>query len=168
MSVTRRPVEAGDRDFLFKLYASVRAAEMAMVPWTPEQKRMFVEMQFEGQCRGYAETYPHAFHEIILRDGVAAGRIYWSREPARLHILDITIAPEQRNAKIGSNVLEEIVAEADRDGKRVSIYVETFNPSQTLFKRLGFGPVSVDGFLQLFERPARNGEGPNRSSEHRS
>lgn len=147
--ITRRPVLESDRPFLFQLYASTREAEMAQVPWTGEQKHAFLLMQFDAQSVGYREAYPEASHEIICAAEVPAGRVYWSREPDRLHILDITVAPAQRNTGIGSSVIGEILAEGREAGKPVTIYVEDFNPSCRLFARLGFEVASQDGFQLL-------------------
>jgi len=152
-AITLRAVCPADEPFLFELYASAREFEMAQVPWTPAQKQAFLEMQFAAQTRSYAAANPDATHEVILREGEAAGRLYLARRPDRLHILDITIAPSLRNAGIGSAVLQGILEEADRAGKAVSIFVETFNPSMRFFERLRFQPTSIDGFLVLLERP---------------
>jgi ribosomal protein S18 acetylase RimI-like enzyme len=151
--IIRRPVAESDRPFLFELYASTREAELAQVPWTSEQKRAFLAMQFEAQTVGYREAYPQALHEMICAAGLPAGRLYWSRLPDRLHILDITVSPPRRNAGIGSHVLGEILEEGRRESKPVTIYVEDFNPSCRFFARLGFQVVSQDGFQLLLQCP---------------
>jgi len=79
------------------------------------------------------------------------GRLYLDRGEKVFHILDITIAPAARNAGIGTAVLRGILDEAARRGKPVSIYNESFNPSMRLFDRLGFRPISSDGFLVRLE-----------------
>jgi len=152
MRITRRSVVEEDREFLVQLYASTRDAEMAQVPWTAEQKRAFVEMQFAAQTQSYAASHPRADHDILCWDQQPVGRLYLDRGPGLFQILDITVAPERRNAGIGSAVLQEVLAEADREGCAVSIYVES--PGVRLFERLGFRPKSVSGFLALMERPA--------------
>src|SRR5581483_1581951 len=58
VTVSFRDVGPEDVPLLFALYASTREAEMALVPWTAEQKRAFVEMQFAAQQQGYANSYP--------------------------------------------------------------------------------------------------------------
>jgi ribosomal protein S18 acetylase RimI-like enzyme len=157
--ITRRTVNHADRPFLFELYASTRDAELAQVPWTAEQKLAFVTMQFEAQTVSYRESFPHGLFEIISAGEVPAGRIYWSRQPEQIHILDITVAPAYRNSGIGSYVLREILEEADRTGKSVTIYVEDFNPSSRLFERLGFQVAAKDGFQLLLQRlPVPGGE----------
>jgi ribosomal protein S18 acetylase RimI-like enzyme len=150
--ISRRPVDDSDRPFLFALYANTRDAELAQVPWTAEQKLAFVGMQFDAQTASYRESYPQGLHEIISAGKVPAGRIYWSRQPDNLHVLDITVAPDRRNAGIGTHVLGEILEEAGLTGKSVTIYVEDFNPSCRLFERLGFQVASRDGFLLLLQR----------------
>lgn len=149
IEITRRPVVEADRPFLFQLYASTRETELERVPWNTEQKHAFLAMQFEGQNVGYREAYPRASHEMICAGGVPAGRLYWSREPDRLHILDITVEPSRRGGGLGSRVIGEILDEGRRDRKPVTIYVEDFNPSCRLFARLGFQVASQDGFQLL-------------------
>ena len=144
--ITLRPVTEADRDFVLTVYASIRAAEMAMVPWTAEQKDAFVNSQFAAQTHHYAAEYPEATHEIICCDGVAAGRLYLDRRAQELHVLDVTILPQFRNSGIGSFVLRQILDEARVSGKIVTIYVESFNPSLNLFRKLGFQLSSQDGF----------------------
>ena len=153
MTITLRPAVESDRPLLFELYASTREEEMQRVPWTEAQKQAFLEMQFNGQTEGYRSTHPQGSHEMICAGERAVGRLYTDRYTDKLHILDITIAPEFRNAGIGSEILVRILEEADRNRQRVTIYVEDFNPSMRLFERLGFRTASVDGFLVLLERP---------------
>ena len=152
MKTTLRPVRESDDPFLLSLYASTRAAEMAVVPWSDEQKDAFVKMQFAGQKSGYANDYPDAQHSIICVDEEPVGRIYLSRSPDSFHILDITITVRFRNKGIGSAVLREILQEADHASKLATIYVENFNPSQSLFERLGFRVASLKDFSVLLER----------------
>jgi ribosomal protein S18 acetylase RimI-like enzyme len=152
-TVTLRPVSDPDRPFLFELFASTREAEMQLVPWTGEQKQAFLEMQFAAQLQSYAATHPRAAHDVICMNGKNAGRLYLNRSAEGFHILDITVAPNLRNGGIGSEVLREILKEADQRAAPVSIYVETFNPSVRLFERLGFQSASVNGFQVLMRRP---------------
>lgn len=151
MKLTRNAVKEADAPFLFALYASTREFELSQVPWTPEQKQAFLEMQLKAQTQSYAATRPAATHEIIHRDGEPVGRLYLDRSSDGFHILDIIIGPAFRGTGIGSEVLNEILDEAARHGKPVTIYTETFNPSLRLFERLGFRVKSADGFLVLLE-----------------
>jgi ribosomal protein S18 acetylase RimI-like enzyme len=150
--ITLRPVTEADDEFLLSVYASTRAEELERVPWTPEQKEAFVRMQFAAQKRHYAAQYPQASHDIIYADGVPVGRLYLSRGADGFHILDITVLAQHRNAGTGSFLLRELLAEAGKAAKPVSIYVENFNPSLRLFERLGFQRVEEDGFQLLLKK----------------
>lgn len=147
--ITLHPVEEADQDFLLSVYASSRADEMARVPWSPEQKQAFVSMQFTAQSQNHAAGYPGASHEIICRDAAPVGRLYLDRRAGELHILDVTVLPQFRNSGIGTFLLRQILDEAGGSGKPVSIYVESFNPSLRLFRKLGFQAVAENGFQWL-------------------
>jgi ribosomal protein S18 acetylase RimI-like enzyme len=154
--ISLRPVTQADDEFLLSVYASTRAAEMAQVPWTPEQKEAFVRMQFAAQKQHYAAEYPQASHEIICTGAMPIGRLYLSRGQEVFHILDITVLPQYRKRGAGSTLLRRIMDEAAQAGKPVTIYVESFNPALELFRHLDFHPVAEHGF-QLLLRWASKG-----------
>jgi ribosomal protein S18 acetylase RimI-like enzyme len=149
--ITLRPVSDQDDNFLLSVYASTRIAELAQVPWSPEQKEVFVRMQFNAQKQHYATEYPQANHDLICVDGVPVGRLYLARDADALHILDITVLPEHRNSGIGSFLLGQVIEEARSEGRPVTIYIETFNPSLRLFERLGFRKDKENGFQLLLK-----------------
>ena len=149
-AVTLRPVVAEDEPLLLELYASTRAEEMAMVPWTREHQEAFVRMQFDAQQAHYKKIQPDANHDIILSNGRPVGRLYVARTNDRIEIMDITILPQERNAGIGSSLIRDLMEEAE-NSRPLRIYVENFNPSLHLFERLGFKAVEEDGFMLLME-----------------
>jgi ribosomal protein S18 acetylase RimI-like enzyme len=151
--ITLRPVSAADEELLLSLYTSTRAAELAQVPWSPEQKEAFVKMQYTAQKRHYAAEYPQATHEIICDGAIAVGRLYLLRSDEAFHILDITILPQHRQRGVGSTMLRRIMEEARQAGKPVTIYVENFNPSLELFRHLGFHTAAEHGFQLLLRWP---------------
>ena len=146
-----RDATAEDRELLFQVYASTRASEMALVPWSDEQKLAFLQMQFEAQHVDYHQRYPEGDFKVITREREPIGRIYLHRGDDRIHILDIALLPEYRNAGIGSILLRNVLSEAAQSGKKVDIYVESFNPSLRLFERLGFAISRQDSFNLLLE-----------------
>jgi ribosomal protein S18 acetylase RimI-like enzyme len=149
--ITLRPVTEADLNFLFSVYASTREQEMALVPWTPEQKEAFVRMQFEAQRRHYAAEHPQAQHAVICLDQSPVGRIYFDPTTETFHILDVTVLPEYRNRGIGSTLLSRTLEQARAVGKPVTIYVETYNPSLRLFERLGFARAQENGLNLLMK-----------------
>lgn len=143
-------------EFLFRLYASTRADEMAMVvDWTDEQKEAFLQMQFQAQDAWYREHYEGAQLDLLLVDGAPAGRFYIHRREAEIRLMDIALLPEHRNSGIGSSVLRDLMAEAEAAGKPLTIHVEKYNPAMRLYQRLGFKAIADRGPYDLMEwRPA--------------
>lgn len=151
--IALRAETEADREFLYRLYASTREQELQQVDWTPEQKALFCRMQFDAQCAHYALHYFEASRQVIERDGVPIGRLYLSRHDDRdIRIVDITLIPEARGAGVGTTLVRDVMDEAARDGKSVSIHVEQFNPALRLYQRLGFRHVDEHGVYYLMRR----------------
>lgn len=150
-NITLRPVDSGDYDFLVEVYASTRAEELALVPWTLEQQQVFVRSQFAAQQDHYAKKYPAASHDVIMWDDRPVGRLYVARLDQEIRIIDITLLPAERNAGIGSYLIKRLLDEAKRSGRVMRIYVEEFNPSLRLFERLGFSPSEQQGIHLLLQ-----------------
>jgi len=150
-AITRRAVCPEDKEFLYALYASTRAMEMAMTGWSDEEKESFLRMQFHAQTTDYARNYTDAQFDLILCDGEPAGRLYLDRRQDEIRIVDIALMPEFRNRGIGSDLLADVMSEAEGRGKAVTIHVEINNPAMALYNRLGFMPVSENGVYLLME-----------------
>ncbi|MFZ0063077.1 MAG: GNAT family N-acetyltransferase [Pyrinomonadaceae bacterium] len=150
-TISLRPVKSEDAPFLLELYASTRANEMALVPWSDEQRHAFVSSQFAAQQDFYSQSYRQADHSIILNLGRAVGCLYLARLEDQLRIVDVTILPKDRNAGIGGYLLKELQNEARRSEKLLRIYVESFNPSMRLFERLGFQSIEAQGVHLLMQ-----------------
>jgi ribosomal protein S18 acetylase RimI-like enzyme len=146
-----RPVTPEDDAFLFSVYASTRAEEMKQVPWSAEQKEMFLRMQYTAQKQHYAAAFPQASHDVIYSGETAVGRLYVNRDAERLNILDITVLPQYRGRGTGEALLRRLMEEAGASGKAIMIYVESFNPSLRLFERLGFQKEREEGFQFLMK-----------------
>jgi ribosomal protein S18 acetylase RimI-like enzyme len=151
MSITLREVTAEDEAFLLEVYASTRALELSLVPWSQEQREAFLRFQFDAQHSHYRTQYPEASYQIISNNAERVGRLYVLRDTAEIRILDLTVLPQHRNAGIGTLLMRDLLTEAEQTGKPVSIWVEQFNPSQTLFRRLGFSKIQEDGYNYLMQ-----------------
>lgn len=146
-----RPATVNDERFLFNVYASTRADEMAIVPWSDEQKNAFLQMQFNAQRQSYQQQFPKAQYDIIVHDGVAAGRLIVDREGDRILLIDIALLPEHRNYGIGTKYIAELKREAAESGKPVQLHVENFNRAYHLYERLGFRKVTDEGIYSRLQ-----------------
>jgi len=155
-ALTRRPIEPGDEAFLAHLYASTRAAEMALVPWSEAEKAAFLRQQFHAQHTYYRAQFPDARYDLLLIAGEPAGRLYVDRRPDEFCILDIALLPEYRGRGIGTALLQEIIEEATVEDKPIRLHVEPTNPARRLYTRLGFTEVRENGpYIQMEWLPDR-------------
>jgi ribosomal protein S18 acetylase RimI-like enzyme len=152
--VSLRPARPEDTDFLQSVYASTRADEMALVDWTDEQKAAFCRMQYHAQATHYSTYYPQAETSILLRGETPIGRLIVDRSGDALLLMDIALLPEHRGYGIGTALIRDLMAEARAAGKPVRLHVETFNPAQRLYQRLGFREVGITGVhIEMVYRP---------------
>jgi ribosomal protein S18 acetylase RimI-like enzyme len=146
-----RPAGPGDAEVLYRIYASTREEELAVVPWDAAAKEAFLRMQFTAQDTDYHANYPRASYDLIVGGGEVLGRLYLDRGETAWLVIDIALLPEHRGRDIGTRLLAEVLAEAGAADKPVRIYVERFNPAQNLYRRLGFRPVADQGVYLLLE-----------------
>lgn len=143
-----RPVEEDDMGFLRKLYGSIREEELKLTDWNDDQKRAFIDQQFTAQHRYYIENYNGAQFDIILINGIPAGRLYLVQWEEEIRIIDIAFLPEFRDHGWGSLILRALLDKGRTDHKKIGIHVENFNPAMRLYLRLGFVPTEDKGVYQ--------------------
>ena len=141
-AVSLRAVTTSDDDLLLQIYAGTRAAELAVVPWTDDQKNEFIAMQFAAQRADYETRFPDAEHSIIAVDGAHVGRVWIDRRDDEIRLLDIALLPEHQNRGTGSELLKRLIEEARQAGTplRHSVYV-TNQAALRFYERLGFTVV---------------------------
>lgn len=154
-----RPATEADLPLLARIYASTRAEEMALVPWSAEEKQRFLDFQFQAQHQYYLQHFPAASRELIEVDGEVAGRLYLDRREQELRLIDIALLPGHRGRGIGTILLDGILAAAEAAALAVSIHVEQHNPALRLYQRLGFAPVEQQGIylLMRWHSPSHQG-----------
>jgi ribosomal protein S18 acetylase RimI-like enzyme len=125
-------------DFLYRVYESTRWEELQQAPWSDEQRREFLMMQFQAQHQHYQQHYAGAEYQIIEITDQPAGRLYLDYREEEIRIVDIALLPEYRNTGVGTQILKAILAQAEAKQVPVSIHVEKNNPALKLYQRLGF------------------------------
>lgn len=150
-NVVLRDIAPEDEEFLHRLYASTREAELAQTGWDDEQKTAFLRMQFDAQHRYYVEQFSGASFQIVLLDGQPIGRLYVDRREDEIRIIDIALLAAQRNCGIGSGLMGELIAEAEEAGLPLRIHVERSSQALRLYRRLGFRDVGDTGVYLLME-----------------
>jgi ribosomal protein S18 acetylase RimI-like enzyme len=126
-----------DIPFLLGLYANARAAELAPVPWTNQQKQQFLESQFMLQRKHYYQFFQEASFDLILLNGIPVGRFYVHRG-IELHVMDIIVSPEYQQRGIAKWLFHQLLLEAENANLDISLHVEINNFAKDWYARLGF------------------------------
>jgi ribosomal protein S18 acetylase RimI-like enzyme len=151
--IERRPESVQDQEFLFELYVSVRFEEFRFLPWTDEQKRALLRMQFNAQRVQYRAAYPDARFDVVVSNRRRAGRFYVVPLPDEIRIVDISLFPEFRRQGIGTQLLRDLILEADDAGLPLGLHVEQANPALHWYENFGFQVVQVAGPYMYMLRP---------------
>lgn len=155
-----RPINGDDLHFLSALYASTREDELAQVDWSEQQKKDFLQMQFNAQHRFYQEHFPVADFLVIEQDRQAIGRVYVDRREKEIRLIDIALMPLTRNSGLGTQLLQDLLQEGAEKKLPVRIHVEQFNPAMHLYLRLGFRKIEDQGVYHLMEWSPENTSKP--------
>lgn len=144
-------VSDSDEAFLVELYASTRAEEMALVPWSCEQKQSFLRMQFEAQNHYYRERYPTASFDLIKLNDQPVGRLYLAELAEEIRIIDLAFLPAHFEAGVFVALIEEILQKAAQAQKPVRVFLEFNDPNTEIFVRLGFRKTDEQGIHLLWQ-----------------
>lgn len=142
-TIELRAVRPGDDAFLEAVYAGTREEEMALVPWTEEEKSEFLAFQYRAQAESYTTRFPNSEHSIILVDGEPAGRVWVDEWDDEIRLLDIAILPEFRSRGAGGILLERLQQRARDSRKALRHSVHISNEAAIRFyRRAGFTIVA--------------------------
>ena len=152
-SITVRPAGPDDEAFLAQLFASTRP-EFSFLVLPESQKQSLITMQFNAQRQQYDASYPEAESTIIMVHGQPVGRMLVDRNDLEFTLIDIALAPEHRNAGIGTSLIMKFLTEAIAASKPVRLHVAKSNPAQRLYERLGFSPAGEQSmYLEMIFKP---------------
>lgn len=129
-----------DLPFFRRLYADVRADELAAVPWPEAVRQAFLDSQFALQHQHYTTHYQPADYLTIEDAGTPVGRLYLYRDEHEANVIDIALLRAARGRGIGSALLRLVQHTARRDGLgSVILHVEQRNAAaRRLYERVGF------------------------------
>lgn len=152
------PETATDAPFIERLYAALRADELAATDWPEEVRLTFLRQQLRLQRDDYRNQFPGCELLIIARERSPIGRLYLSRSPAEYRILELSLLPAARGGGIGGELVRAIQADARAAHCPVTLHVERNNAARRLYARLGFqlvGPNGAYDFIRWAASPPR-------------
>ena len=152
VNVSLRPVTADDKEFLISVYGGTRAQELAQVQWEEGQKDAFIRWQFEMQQKEYEMRFPDARYDVILVDGVPAGRIWVGVDEKQIRLLDIAVMAQFQNRGVGTILLRRLMDEAAQANKPLRHMVFVLNDdAHRFYERLGFTVIEDLGGYKHME-----------------
>lgn len=136
------PARPADLAWLAELHAGSRMAELLFAPWTPEQKRSFLDEQFALQHAHFVKTHRKGDFRLVTRDTAPIGRFYFNRGVEWV-LIDILLQAGAQGGGIGGALiawLQQAAAETGAASLRLSVAYD--NPrALELYRRLGFEDV---------------------------
>ncbi|MBC7061378.1 GNAT family N-acetyltransferase, partial [Salmonella enterica subsp. enterica serovar Enteritidis] len=79
LDVALPPARAGDMPLLADLHAAARMAELLLAPWSPAQKRSFLDEQFALQHTHFVKHHRKGDFRLVTRQDAPIGRFYFDR-----------------------------------------------------------------------------------------
>jgi ribosomal protein S18 acetylase RimI-like enzyme len=158
-----RNMQPSDEAIFRDLYAEVRAAELAPVPWPAAQKRAFCDAQYTLQDQHYRTHYRDLHRLAVCRqlestEAPVIGRLYLAHYETDLNVMDIALFARVQRQGFGSLLMREVVRYAEAHGETLRLHVEPLNPARRLYEKLGFVVAGEAGVYQpMVRRPGGTG-----------
>ena len=154
MTISRRPETPEDEPFLRQMIIASIAQELMAWSWPEAIRDQLLGMQYSAKVGSLRTNHPAAASEIILAGGQPVGWIFLDESPQEIHLCEIIVAVGLRGKGVGSAVLREVLAAADRAKKPVRLLVNVTNAGAIqLYERLGFRRTGGDQLQHEMERP---------------
>jgi GNAT superfamily N-acetyltransferase len=146
-TVRLRPAAGGvsEEAFVYLLFASSRAAEMALMPISPADKEFLLQVQFRSMNDTYRKNYPAARYDIIELDRWPVGRIVTEVRTSCIYYVDFALLPQAQGIGIGTTVLAAALEEPRRLGLPARLRSFSHNwAARRLYDKLGFTVIAEE------------------------
>jgi|GEM_PF-1344619 len=130
-------------EFLFSLFVSTRAAEMAAWGWSNPQALQFLSSQYDLQQRSYRQQFRNLKTYMICQAEQPMGVIQLEEQTNSIRIINLIIATSLQRLGIGTSVLRFLQSIAVQQRKSIELTVENTNLAKQWYIHLGFAVVSV-------------------------
>ena len=135
-----RPVVEGDFDFLWALkVATLRPYIQKLYGWDEAQAQTILRRVMDQA-------------HLVLVAGEPAGLLKVEINGGFVYLAEIGLVPPLQNQGLGTQIIQDVLAAADREGLAVELQVFSDNPAVRLYERLGFS----ESHKKMF-RPAVGG-----------
>ena len=154
-----RPVRPRDDEFLFQVFSTTRAREMALVDWSDAAKERFLRQQYQAQRSDYEARDPGSVHSVVLRNLQRIGRIWVARRPGEVRLLDLAILPRWQGQGIEEALVEDLKDDArERRLPLRACALKEVPQERLFFEALGFccaGEIGIRDVMEWAAQPQR-------------
>lgn len=135
-TITLRAATVGDLEFIFELHKATLGPYVDQVwGWDDDDQRAYLD-----------RTIDLATTQIIVVDGVDAGRLNLADQDGDVHVGLIEMATDLQRQGIGTHILRGVLDDAFNAGRSVRLSVLKVNTdAYRLYQRLGFVEHPVEG-----------------------
>jgi ribosomal protein S18 acetylase RimI-like enzyme len=143
--------------FSYLLFACNRAAEMALMSVSQQDKEFLLQVQFRSMNETYRRSFPKARYDIIELDRWPIGRIVSEVQLDCIYFIDFALLPQAQGLGIGTIVLAAALEEARQLG--LPARLRSFShywAAQRLYDKLGFTVVAEEPPQLVLEWRARS------------
>lgn len=144
---TLRPATANDRAFVERVFFETQR-------WLIEE--LFGWRGDEYERQKVAEWYDEANTSIIVVDGVDIGWLMLINGEDAWELHSIFIAPDYQRKGLGTQLVRQIMQQAEANGVPLRLSTAKINPARNLYARLGFVEVGETEYKVYMERRGRN------------
>jgi ribosomal protein S18 acetylase RimI-like enzyme len=138
-AISLRPILPEDAEFLYEVYASTRADELAGVGWDEAQLKTFLRMQLNARDQSYRMHYAEIDDRVILFNNQPIGRLIVIRTDEEIRLADIALLPEHRSSGTGTSLIKNLITDASKRQRPIRLQVEKPNErARRLYERLDF------------------------------
>ena len=149
-----RPAAGGasEEAFLYLLFASNRAPEMALMPLSQHHKEFLLQVQFRSMNETYRRNFPKARYQLIELDRWPVGRIVSEVQCDCVYYIDFALLPQAQGIGIGTTVLSAALEEARHLGLPARLRSFSYHlAAQRLYSKLGFRMMAEEWPYLLLE-----------------
>lgn len=150
-SVALRPARPADRSFALRVFF--------------ETQRHIIEELFgwrgdDVEQSKFDALYDEGHTSIVELAGEDVGWLTVFRGANSIEINSIYIVPKEQGQGLGTHLMQQLIAEANADGKTLTLSTAKINRARQLYERLGFVDVSESEFKAYMARAPKHGSEP--------